>query len=74
MLLFGISRRFALMLIASYPQDQDITMCFDDQKKLTSILIEPSNVSYWVQNADEKDNFNCLTLGGHVELMSTDET
>ena len=61
------------MLIATYPHDQDITVCFDEEQHLTSMLIEPNNTSYWLPNEEEKKNMNCLTLSGHVELIQPSE-
>lgn len=68
MLLFSLSRRVILMMLASYPNNQDITICFDESMKMESMLVEPSNVTYWLHNDEEKKD-SCLTFAGSLDII-----
>ena len=61
------------MLIATYPHDQDITVCFDEEQHLTSMLIEPNNTSYWIplNQSEESEDSSVAVVDQPERLLWT---
>jgi len=63
-----ISRRSILMLLSPFPSVYDISMCFSDNLKLESLVIQPSNETLWFRRSDSEKE-TCVTLSGDVNFI-----
>ena len=68
-----LSRKAILLLISPFPNMYDISLCFNENMVLESMVAQPQNKTLWFQRDDEEKN-TCVTLSGDIHIVQDQES